>query len=211
MLDARARALLASPIDRLVRWLDRAWLTPGMLTAAGLVIGLASAGAAAARAWFVALALWLVSRLLDGVDGPLARRRGGGSAFGGFADIVSDFTVYGAFVVGMAVGTGEYLPFLFVLLAYYINGAAFLAFSSIAERVGRQIDDGRSLSFVGGLTEGTETVASGVLFCLLPQYAGLQYAGLLAWIWAAAVAFTACQRVVFARRALSTAGWGRKV
>jgi hypothetical protein len=111
---------------------------------------------------------------------------------------VADFTVYGGFVVGVAVGTGEYLPLLFVLLAYYVNGAAFLAFSSVAERVGRQIDDGRSLSFVGGLTEGTETVLSGVLFCVLPQYAAV-----LAWIWAAAVAFTAGQRVVFARRALA--------
>lgn len=38
---------------------------------------------------------------------------------------------------------GSLLPFLAVLLAYYINGTAFLAFSSIAERTGRGLDDGR--------------------------------------------------------------------
>ncbi|WP_219418705.1 hypothetical protein [Pseudonocardia nigra] len=73
---------------------------------------------------------------------------------------------------------GQLWPFLLVLLAYYVNGAAFLAFSSIAERSERtrsadqgrisvRIDDGRSLSFLGGLTEGTETVLVHTLWLLL--------------------------------------------
>ncbi|MEC3975846.1 CDP-alcohol phosphatidyltransferase family protein [Amycolatopsis sp. H20-H5] len=198
MLDARIRPLLGPSLDRAATWLDVRWVTPNRLTLAGLVVGLGSATAAGARWWAVALTLWLLSRLLDGLDGPLARRRGGGDPFGGFADIVADFLVYGAFIVGMAIGTGAWIPFLVVLLAYYVNGAAFLAFSSIAERESRQIDDGRSLSFLGGLTEGTETVLACSLFCLLPQYAAP-----MAWVWAAAVTVTALQRVVLARRTLT--------
>ena len=117
--------------------------------------------------------LWLVSRAADGLDGPLARRRRargvGDAGAGGFFDITADFTVYGATVVGVAIGSGGPLwPFLLVLLAYYVNGAAFLAFSSIAERSGRTLDDGRSLSFLGRIAEGTETIVVHTLWLLLP-------------------------------------------
>ncbi len=197
MLDTRARRALAGPLDRVAALLDRPGITPDRLTLLGLVVGVAAAVAAARTAWWIALGLWLASRLLDGLDGPLARRRraagqpGDGDA-GGFLDIASDFVVYGAFVVGVALGTGgSMVPFLFVMLAYYANGSAFLAFSSIAERRGVQIDDGRSLSFFGGLAEGTETVIVHLLWCVLPGYAAP-----IAWAWAAVVGLSALQRII---------------
>ena len=182
MFDTVLRRHLAGPLDRVAALLDRAWITPDRLTLLGLVVGLTSAVTAAGQLWLWSLACWLASRVLDGLDGPLARRRAAaaradrsgssapvGSEAGGFLDITADFTVYGATVVGVAVGTaaaagpehtwGSWLPFLAVLLAYYVNGTAFLAFSSIAERTGHRLDDGRSFSFLAGLTEGAETVA----------------------------------------------------
>lgn len=199
MFDALLRRRLAGPLDRVAARLDRAWVGPDGLTVAGLVLGLASAGLAAGQLWGWALAAWLLSRVMDGLDGPLARRRAGhGSPSGGFLDITADFLVYGATVVGVAIGTagasaglGEWLPFAAVLLAYYVNGTAFLAFSSIAERSGHQIDDGRSLSFLGGLAEGAETIAVHSLWLLLPAYAP-QIAG----VWAAVVGVSAIHRMV---------------
>lgn len=74
----------------------------------GLALGVGSALAAAAMWWWVALVLWLLSRLCDGLDGPLARRHrtqsGGDSQAGGFLVITADFVVYGSTVVGVAVG-----------------------------------------------------------------------------------------------------------
>ncbi len=206
MLDGPARAVLAGPLDRVAGALDRTRVTPLALTLAGLALGLGSALASALQAWTPALVLWLVSRLADGLDGPLARRRAaagrGDAGAGGFADIVADFCVYGATVVGVAVGAtaGEgaaWAPFLVLLLAYYVNGTAFLAFSSIAERAGRTRDSGRSLSFLGGLAEGTETIAVHALWLLLPAAAGT-----IAWVWAAVVGITVLQRVVSGYRAL---------
>ncbi|MBI1375954.1 MAG: hypothetical protein GC157_00500 [Frankiales bacterium] len=197
MLDTRARRALAGPLDRVAALLDRPGITPDRLTVLGLLTGVAGAVTAARAAWWIALGLWLASRLLDGLDGPLARRRRAAGTpddgdAGGFLDITADFVVYGSFVVGVAVGTGaSMLPFLLVLLAYYANGAAFLAFSSIAERRGTPIDDGRSLSFLGGLAEGTETVIVHSLWCILPGYAGQ-----IAWVWAAIVGISATQRVI---------------
>ncbi|CAN5544582.1 CDP-alcohol phosphatidyltransferase family protein [soil metagenome] len=213
MLDAPARRLLDRPLSELARLFDRPSVSPNGLTMLGLATGLGSAAAAAGQLWWWALGLWLFSRAMDGLDGPLARRRRSTelgtsgesppSEAGGFLDITADFAVYGATVVGVAVGaTRQYdsgwLPFLMVLLAYYINGTAFLAFSSIAERTGRQREDGRSLSFLGGLAEGTETIAVHSLWLVVPAHAGL-----IAIAWAAVVGVSAAQRIVAGFRDLS--------
>lgn len=200
-------------MDRAARLVDRPLVSPDRLTLLGLATGLASAAAAAGQLWWWALGLWLFSRAMDGLDGPLARRRRGaadrdlgesqGSEAGGFLDITADFAVYGATVVGVAVGAtaqydADWLPFLLVLLAYYLNGTAFLAFSSIAERTGRQRQDGRSLSFLGGLAEGTETIAVHSLWLIVPTNAGV-----IAAVWAAVVGCSAVQRIVAGFRDLS--------
>nr|WP_205808795.1 CDP-alcohol phosphatidyltransferase family protein [Micromonospora sp. HNM0581] len=196
---------MSGTLGRIAAVVDRSWLSPGRLTAAGLTLGLAASAAAAVGWWWPALVAWLVSRLADGLDGPLARRRGTATALGGFLDIVADFTVYGAFVAGVAVGAdGSATPFLVLLVTYYVNGAALLAYSSIAERLGRERGDERSLHFLGGWAEGAETIAVHSLFCLLPGFAGP-----IAWVWAAVVAVTAGQRVAHAVRTLSDSAWRR--
>lgn len=207
MLDARLRPVLAPVLGRAAAGLDRPWVTPDRLTIAGLLAGLGSAGAAALQAWALALVLWLVSRLLDGLDGPLARRRAarGGprdAGAGGFLDISCDFAVYGTTVVGVAVGASagfgaSWWPFLLVLLAYYVNGTALLAFSSVAERAGRSRDDGRSLSFLGGLAEGFETVVVHAVWLLVPSLAAP-----VAAVWALVVGVGAVQRIWSGYRAL---------
>ncbi len=200
-------------MSELARLIDWPFVSPNRLTLLGLAAGLASAATAASQAWWWALGLWLFSRAMDGLDGPLARQRRAtahgnpktshGSEAGGFLDITADFTVYGATVVGVAIGaTRQYdaawLPFLLVLFAYYVNGTAFLAFSSVAERTGRQRDDGRSLSFLGGLAEGVETIAVHSLWLVVPAHAGVT-----ATVWAVVVGVSAAQRIVAGFRDLS--------
>ncbi|GAB3550636.1 CDP-alcohol phosphatidyltransferase family protein [Arthrobacter tumbae] len=207
MFDSRLRPALAPALDWTAKRLDVPWITPNRLTSLNLVLGLASAALTAGQLWVPALIAWLLCRLADGLDGPLARLRSArtgqtDAGQGGFWDISADFIVYGATVVGVAVGaTAAYdagwLPFLLVLFAYYINGSVFLAFSSIAERNGRQLDDGRSLSFLGGLAEGAETVVVHSLWLIFPAFAGH-----IALVWAVLVSVSAGQRVVAGFRAL---------
>lgn len=218
MLDRVVRRRLDGPLDRAAARLERTRVSPDALSLAGLALALASAVLAALALWPAALAAWLVSRVLDGLDGPLARRRGGGAGTeaGGFLDITADFAAYGAGVVGVALGatgalaggtpaTWEWAGFLAVLLAYYVNGAAFLAFSAAAERVERtggraRLDDGRTFSFIGGLAEGTETIVVHSLWLLVPGVAPV-----VAWVWAGVVGVSAVQRVVVGRRILAGA------
>lgn len=207
MFDRQLRELGAGFADRVARGIDLPWITPNRLTGLNLVLGLASAGFAAAQWWIPALVAWILCRLADGLDGPLARLRRGrtGTADtgqGGFWDICADFVVYGATVAGVGWGAtaafdAPWLPFVAVLFAYYINGTAFLAFSSIAEKTGRRIDDGRSLSFISGLTEGAETVVVHALWLIFPAAAWQ-----IAAIWAVLVCLSAAERIVRGYRAL---------
>ncbi len=197
MLDTRARAALAPTLERIGARIAAAGVPPLAITGAGWVVGLAACGAVATQHWLLALVLWLTNRLLDGLDGPVARVRGA-SDLGGFLDLVADFSIYAGFVLAVAFAVPEArLACTVLLTAYYLSGTAFLALSSLVERQGRSTGDGRSFRFVGGLAEGTETVLAYVLFCLLPGYAAT-----IAWVFAAAVAVTALQRVVLGVRVL---------
>ncbi|MEX2549338.1 MAG: CDP-alcohol phosphatidyltransferase family protein [Nitriliruptoraceae bacterium] len=201
MLDQRARAVLRPGLDRVARPLARWGVTPIVLTLAGFLVGLGSAGAAALAAWWLALGLWLVSRLLDGLDGAVARARGTVTDRGGYLDVVADFTVYGAFVVGCAIGQPDArMALLVLLLAYYVNGTAFLALSSALERRRQHtgLEDERSFVFSRGLAEGTETVVAHALFVTFPSVMPV-----LAWVFAGIVAVTVVQRVGVAIRALA--------
>lgn len=195
MLDVPVRRVLAPPLDSMARGLDRAGISPMAVTGVGWLVGVAACVAVATGHWWIALALWLLNRLLDGLDGPLARRTGA-TDLGGFLDIVADFSIYGGFVLAVGIERPEArIACLVLLLTYYLSGSAFLALSSVLERRGeaqRAVagNDGRSLLFIGGLAEGTETVIAGSLFCLFPQYAEA-----IAYVFAAAVAVTALQRV----------------
>lgn len=206
MFDARLRQALGPVLDAVASRLDRPGVTPDRITLLGLIVGLGSAATAAYQLWWWSLGLWLLSRLLDGLDGPLARRRHRAAdpapVAGGFLDITADFIVYGATVLGVAVGVTEgygsaWQPFAAVLLAYYINGTAFLAFSSAAERSGRRLDDGRSFSFIGGLAEGSETILVHSVWLAVPVHASV-----VAAVWAAVVALSAGWRVVAGYRLL---------
>jgi len=199
MFDHRVRQILAPPLDRAGARIARLGIEPSVLTASGWGLGVGACVTAAMRLWYVALALWLANRLLDGLDGPVARVRGA-TDLGGFLDIVADFSIYGGFVVAVAIALpAARLACLALLLSYYVSGTAFLSLSSLIERRKAHYGDERSLRFVGGLAEGTETVVVYVLFCLLPADAAL-----IAWVFTAAVAVTAVQRVILGATLLRT-------
>jgi phosphatidylglycerophosphate synthase len=200
MFDARARRLLAPLLEATGSRLADAGIPSLALTGLGWAIGVGACVAVAHQSWRLALVLWLANRMLDGLDGPVARSRGA-SDLGGFLDIVADFSIYAGFVVGVAVAVPEArLACVVLLTAYYVSGTAFLALSSLVERRGGAVGDGRSLRFVGGLAEGTETVVVYALICLVPAWT----LGIV-WVFTVAVALTAVQRVVLGLNTLRTA------
>ena len=197
MFDAALRARGGPLLDSAVGPLARAGLTPEALTALGLAAGVGACVAVGVRAWGLALGLWLLNRLLDGLDGPLARRRGA-TELGGLLDFSADFVVYAGFIVGVALAhPGARLACVVLLATYLVNNVVLLGFSSMVERLGLELGDERSLRFTTGLAEGAETIVVYVLFCVLPGASTT-----IAWSFAALVALTALQRVLAAVRVL---------
>ncbi len=198
MLDQALRARLGPSLDRAAGGLAARGISPGALTGAGLVAGVGACVAAATASWTAALGLWLLNRVLDGLDGPLARREAA-TELGGLLDFVADFVVYAGFVVGVAIAQPSARLACVVLLAtYLVNNVALLSFSSVIERRGLSLGDERSLRLLPGLAEGTETIVVYILFCLLPGASAV-----IAWAFAGVVAITAAQRVVQAARTLT--------
>ncbi|NOX31943.1 MAG: CDP-alcohol phosphatidyltransferase [Actinobacteria bacterium] len=196
MLDQTVRPIIARPLDRAAQSLDRAGITPAGITAIGLGLGVAACVAVLVGAWWLAMGFWLLNRLADGLDGPLARRRGP-TDLGGLFDLVSDFTVYAAIIVAMAIRVDDArMAAIFVLFAYYLSGTAGLAWSNLAAR--REIvGDSRAFIFPAGLAEGTETVIAYVVMFAFPSHLEA-----LLWTWSAVVGVTAVQRVVYTHRLL---------
>jgi phosphatidylglycerophosphate synthase len=173
------------------RRVARMGVTPVVLTAAGWSVGVGACLCAALRVWPVALVLWLANRVLDGLDGSVARALGPTDR-GGYLDVVADFSIYGGFVVAVAIAEPKArLACAVLLLTFYVSGTALLALSSLLERRRHNDLDERSLRLTGGLAEGAETIVVFTLFCLLPGSAEV-----IAWVFSAAVAVTAAQRVI---------------
>lgn len=173
---------------------------PWAVTLAGLAAGLAAAAALSAGAHGAGLALWLANRLLDGLDGVLARATGRESDWGGYLDLLADFAVYAAVPLGVAAGVAHTEPRAFaaagvLLAAFYVNAASWMLLSALLEKRARadQRRGQTALAMPAGLVEGTETIVFYSLFVLFPAHAVPLFAAM-----AVAVAVTAAQRVAWA-------------
>ena len=195
MLDAAMRRIIDPPLDAAGRRVAALGLGANTITLGGFAVGLLAIPLLAVESYGAALAAILANRLADGLDGAVARHRGP-SDLGGYLDIVCDFLFYSAVVFGFALARPENaLPAAFLIFSFVGTGASFLAFAAIAAKRGlTSAKRGRkSLYYLGGLTEGTETIAAFVALCLFPDaFAAIAYGfGLLCWITTAARILTA--------------------
>jgi phosphatidylglycerophosphate synthase len=173
MLDRAAIALLKPVLERMGRVLVRAGIGADSVTLFGFALGLAAAACIALDWPLAGLALLLASRLMDGLDGAVARLTRPTDR-GAYLDITLDFLFYASIPLAFAVAdpAANALPAAVLLAAFIGTGSSFLAFSVLAERRGLKSSDypQKGLYYLGGLTEGTETLLCFVLMCLWPQH-----------------------------------------
>jgi len=198
MLDGKAKFYLDPYLARMGRLLAGFGITANHLTIAGFVLGVAAASMIGLGHFIAGLILMLLSRLCDGLDGAVARALKP-SDFGGFLDIVLDFAFYGAIPFGFVIADpgANAVAGSALILAFYINGASFLAYAVMAEkRALRGEDRGKkSLYFTTGLAEASETLAVFVAMCLFPAWFAI-----LAWVFALICLYTAFSRIMLAAR-----------
>jgi phosphatidylglycerophosphate synthase len=195
VFDGRIRQAIDPVLDRLGAALARLGLGADAITVAGFLVGVGAWAALAAALYPLALALILVNRAADGLDGAVARRRGM-TDLGGYLDIVLDFLFYAGVPFFFAVGRpAEALPAAFLVFSFVGTGTSFLAFAAVAARRGlTTMTRGRkAIYYLGGLTEGAETIGLFVLICLLPDRFAL-----LAWVFGGLCWVTTASRVAAA-------------
>lgn len=196
MLDSRIRPLIDPPLNAIGKGLARSGITANQVTIAGAVIGIGAGVAIGYHYYLLGLVLVLLSRVLDGLDGAVARATKQ-SDFGGYLDIVSDFAFYVAVPLGFGFAASANLPFAMILIASFtLTGISFLAYAVMAAKAGRETDAHGKKSFFynTGLAEGTETITAFVLMCLLPQYFAV-----IAGIYSAMCVITVIQRTIAAK------------
>lgn len=173
MLDRYMRPLIDPPLNWAASRLAATPLTPNGLTLVGMGFGLCAAFAVSKHQFTLCLGLIALSRLADGLDGPLARARGTSSDFGGFLDILCDFVFYAAIPLSFAFASpANALPAAALLAGFLLTAVSHLAFAIHAEKRGFTTDSQgkKSFFFADGLAEGTETIAVFVAMCLWPLY-----------------------------------------
>lgn len=201
MLDRALQQRIAPAIERIAQGLVRRGVTANQLTLVGFAIGIAAAVLIALHLYQAALALILLSRLCDGLDGAVARITRP-TDVGGFLDIALDFLFYAAIPLGFAFAdpARNALAAATLLAAFAGTMSSFLAFAVLAAK--RQMHSldypDKSFYFLGGLTEATETLACFAAMCLWPQHFAL-----LAYGFAALCAITTLTRLWWGWRALS--------
>jgi phosphatidylglycerophosphate synthase len=197
MLDGALKRRLDPALDAAGAALAARGVSANSVTLAALVLGLSAAGLIVAGQTAAALAVLLASRLLDGLDGAVARHTRP-TDFGGFLDIVLDFVFYGAiplaFVILDPVANG--VAGAALIFSFYVNGASFLAYAVVAEKRGLSSEarGKKSIYFTTGLAEAAETSAAFAIMCLWPEWFPL-----VAWVFAGICLYTALARVMLAR------------
>ena len=199
MLDKAIQQALRPLMTQAARGLVRLGIGADAITFTGFALGMAAAAAIAFQHFLPGLALLMLSRLMDGLDGAVARATRPTDR-GGFLDITLDFLFYAAIPLAFAIAdpAANALPAAVLLAAFIGTGSSFLAFAIVAEK--RRLQSvafpDKSFYFLGGLTEATETIAAFAAMCLWPGHFAL-----IAYAFAALCAITIALRIVW--------GWQR--
>jgi phosphatidylglycerophosphate synthase len=173
MLDRYLLGIQNKVLRPLASRMAAAGVRADAITILGFCIGLVACALIAREHYVAALALFLLNRLCDGLDGAVARQTRPTDR-GAFLDIAFDFLIYGLFPLAFAIARpgANALAASLLLASFMGTGSSFLAFAAVAARRGILAAEfpRKGIYYLGGLTEGTETIAAFALMCVWPDW-----------------------------------------
>ncbi|WGK69133.1 CDP-alcohol phosphatidyltransferase family protein [Candidatus Haliotispira prima] len=175
MIDSKLYPKFSRAYEYLLRPLAKSAIRPVHVTLLGFAFGLAAAALVTQSLYCLAILPMLLNRVLDGMDGALARVQQRTTASGAFLDICLDFCFYSLFVLSFALADPDRaLCAAFLLFSYILTCSSFLALSGALARAGKPEKFAtyrhKGLYFVAGICEGTETILTMLLMLLFPAY-----------------------------------------
>jgi phosphatidylglycerophosphate synthase len=197
MFDRQILALTKPLVDGVAQRVSYLGVTANQISLIGFAFGMLAAALIARGNIWAAIVPLLLNRLLDGLDGAVARYSTPTDR-GAFLDITLDFLFYAAvpLAFGFCDPSRNALAAAVLLASFIGTGVSFLAYAIMAEKRGEKSTDYPSKSFyyLGGLTEGFETVACFVAMCMWPHHFVV-----IAYVYAAMCCVTTFTRLI--------AGW----
>ena len=172
MFDRHIRPIIDPISNHIGSGIASSGISANMVTITGFGVGVLAFVALTQSYFHLAFVLIVINRICDGLDGAVARRQGL-TDIGGYLDIVLDFIFYALVPLGFAIAMPEHAIAAAVLIVSFMGtGSSFLTFAIFAEKrkITTDIRGKKSLYYLGGLTEGTETIAVLLAMCIWPQY-----------------------------------------
>ncbi|MDD9155288.1 CDP-alcohol phosphatidyltransferase family protein [Aliivibrio sp. S4TY2] len=193
MLDSFSIKVIRWPLAQSAKLVDKLGVTANQTTLFGFFLGCLAFPALITEHYLVALVFIVLNRVCDGLDGALARIQGITDA-GGFLDISLDFLFYSLIPFGFVLANPEQnaVAGAFLIFSFIGSGSSFLAFAVMASKQGidNPVYKHKSLYYMSGLTEGTETIGCFIAICLFPAHFAI-----IAYIFGAACWFTTFTRI----------------
>lgn len=172
MFDRHFQSFLDRPLSGIGVELARMGIRANQITIVGFLLGLVAFVEIAYGFYLLGLVFIILNRIFDGIDGKVAQAEKTTSA-GGFLDIVFDFIFYASIPFAFGIANPNHVfPALVLVVSFVGTGSSFLAFSSLAAKYQlRSIQyPNKSIYYLGGLTEGSETIMFFILICLIPSW-----------------------------------------
>jgi phosphatidylglycerophosphate synthase len=189
MLDAIIRPHIDKPLAIVAARAVALGISADVATVVGFALGMVAAALIASQLYWAGLGLLLLSRFMDGLDGAIARQTRV-TDVGGYLDITLDFIFYAAVVFAFALAdpARNALAAAFLTTSFMAPAATFLAYAIFAAKhnITTDIRGSKSLYYLGGLTEGSETIFALCLMCAFPDWFAVIAViyGLMCWITA---------------------------
>lgn len=173
MLDKHIIPIIKKPLDLAAKFCVSKDISADQITWYSFLIGLCAIPSLWAEHYMLALLFIALNRIGDGLDGAIARQTTTSDA-GGFLDISLDFLFYALIPLGFILANPEQNAVwgAILIVSFVGTGSSFLAFASIAakQNIENPVYQNKSLYYMAGLAEGTETIAIFIAFCIWPQH-----------------------------------------
>ena len=186
MFDAKIRPLIDSSLNPIGHWLASFGITANHVTITGAGFGLLAFIFIAFDLAIAGLCMIILNRVADGLDGAVARSTGQ-TDFGGYLDLVVDFIFYSAIPLAFAIANPAHaIAACFLCVSFMGTASTFLGVATLAAKHNITTEDygKKTFYYLGGLTEGSETILVLCAMALWPNY--FDYLawgfGILCWV-----------------------------
>jgi len=194
MIDSKARKFLDPLIDKTADFLIKVGLSANQTTWIAFIIGSFAALLVYLELPLIAVTLLWTSGFLDSVDGSIARKNNNASSWGTVLDITFDRIVEILMIISLAlIYPSTHFLMMILLSSIIISMTIFLTVGTVSKNEGI-----KSFYYQAGFAERTEGFIFLTFMTLFPARI-IFFIGL----FAAAILFTAGQRILEARKILN--------